>query len=234
MKEMKDYIDMQQKFYDTEATKWSVDNTEPVVGTFGQHNDCIWYEELFRGIENTNELIALDFACGPGRNIVKYWNLFKRIDGVDISKINLQKANDWVTHNNLDGNYINLYKCNGFDLEDVKNEEYDIVFSTIALQHICVYKIRYNYFKEFYRVLKNNGIISIQMGFGDGHHCSSEYYENNYDANGTNGTVDVKIKDPEDLKKDLYEIGFKDFTYCLTPRGPGDSHNEWIFFRAIK
>jgi predicted SAM-dependent methyltransferase len=73
--------------------------------------------------------------------------------------------------------------------------------STIVLQHICVYEIRYNYLKEFYRLLKNDGILSIQMGYGDGHPNTRNYYDNYYDASTTNSGCDVKVTNPEEIIK---------------------------------
>lgn len=218
MKNENDFISMQKEFYDRISSQWNLENKDPVVGSFDAHNTFEYYEELFKNIDNTNELTMLDFACGPGRNIVKYWNRFKQIDGVDISAINLEKAKIWITHNNFDINNINLFHCNGKDLSIIEDNTYNIIMSTIAMQHICVYEIRYNYFKEFYRILKNNGIITIQMGFGDGHKNTANYYDNYYDASSTNGACDVKINNTDDIKNDLYEIGFRDFSYYITPK----------------
>jgi hypothetical protein len=106
--------------------------------------------------------------------------------------------------------------------------------STIALQHICVYDIRYSIFKDIFKVLKPNGIFTAQMGYGSPSPQTVGYYENYYDADGTNRTCDVCIESPEQLKKDLLEIGFTDFNYVIGPTGPGDFHPHWIYFNAKK
>jgi SAM-dependent methyltransferase len=230
------YSQMQLRHYDAEANVWTPENREPVVGSFDAHNIWKGYDNLFAGIENLDQKICLDFACGPGRSLSLYYDKFKRIDGVDISKINLQKAWDWLNFNKQNHKPVKLFQCNGVDLREIGSNQYDMVISTIALQHICVYEIRYNYFKEFYRVLKPRGIISIQMGFGEKTDSknSVDYCENNYEAQGTNGQCDTRVESSIQLERDLLEIGFSNFSFIIDDTGPGDGHNNWIYFKATK
>lgn len=231
---MNRYTRMQVIHYESEASHWSPDNLDPVVGSFNAHNAWRDYEDfLFRDIEgDLKTKKVLDFGCGPGRNIVKFNNLFQQIDGVDIARINLENAHVWAKHNNITRPFA-LFLCNGIDLTGITDQSYDIVMSTICMQHICVYEIRLNYLKEFYRVLKPGGRVTIQMGFGE-KHTARDYYDNNYEANSTNGNCDTKVTDPSQLEKDLTSIGFTDFKYYIRPVGPGDYHQNWIFFSALK
>jgi SAM-dependent methyltransferase len=153
---------------------------------------------------------------------------------VDISSKNLENASIWLKHNNIDSENVKLILCNGIDLNNIKNEEYDIVMSTICMQHICVYDIRFNYFKEFYRILKPGGYITIQMGYGKPSPNSVDYYDNNYEALYTNRGCDTDISSHEQVEKDLLKIGFKNFNYYIRSVGPGDCHPNWIFFNAQK
>lgn len=227
------YAKMQKDLYEHEATKWSLDNKDPVVGSFDLHNQWKDYDEfLFKGV-NTQDKLGLDFGCGPGRNIVKFHSQFKQIDGVDISQNNLDKAKEWFKANNISN--INLFLNNGIDISCCESDYYDIVFSTIAMQHICVYDTRYSLLSDFYRVLKTSGSLCIQMGYGSSPHKRTVHYKDNYyDAEGTNGFCDVRIDNPTQIQNDLEQIGFKDFTYDIRPVGPGDGHANWIFFRAQK
>ena len=121
------YTNMQLKQYDTEARMWSENYRNPVVGGFDDHNAWEDYSLLFTEIDNPSEKIAIDFACGPGRNLVKYKDLFKRLDGVDISPVNIEKAKSYTANNGITN--INLYVD---DLQDAKTEFYKILLEKVA------------------------------------------------------------------------------------------------------
>jgi|688.fasta_scaffold689506_2 ubiquinone/menaquinone biosynthesis C-methylase UbiE len=225
------YTQMQLNQYNSLASGWSQENRDPVVGSFDLHNEWKDYENLFTPIDSQNEKIGLDFACGPGRNIVKYSNRFKRLDGVDISPVNIQNAKEYISSNGIG---CNLYVSNGVGVDCIESNTYDFVMSTIALQHICVYDIRYSIMKDIYRILKNGGVFTAQMGFGSPSPATVGYYENYYNAQGTNRTCDVCIESTEQLEKDLIEIGFTNFQFIIGPVGPGDIHPNWIYFNCIK
>lgn len=226
------YTQMQLNQYNALASQWSEENRDPVVGTFDLHNQWNDYEILFERIKSAKDKVAIDFGCGPGRNLVRYKSLFQRLDGVDISPINIEKAKLYCFRNGIINN--NFYVNNGVDLQNIEPNQYDVVMSTITLQHICVYDIRKNLFKEFHRVLKDGGVFTAQMGFGHPSPMTVGYYENYYDANVTNRGCDVCIESSKQLEDDLIEVGFKDFQYKITPVGPGDMHPNWIFFSVIK
>jgi SAM-dependent methyltransferase len=225
------YTQMQLNQYNALASGWSEQNRDPVVGSFDAHNNWPDYELLFERINNQSQQIGLDFACGPGRNLVKYSRRFKRLDGVDISPINIEKAKNYSNNNGINPT---LYTSSGVDINVVPSDMYDFVMSTIALQHICVYDIRYSIMKDIHRVLKDGGIFTAQMGYGSPSPMTVGYYDNYYDAEGTNRTCDVCIENVEQLQEDLFKIGFKDFEYKITKVGPGDIHPNWIYFSGRK
>lgn len=232
---MKDtrYSSMQIDHYEQTAAGWTPENRNPVVGSFDEHNDWVDYDTfLFKDCINFDS--CLDFGCGPGRNIVKYNSRFKTFDGVDLSQTNLDNALKWIQTNNCSIEKTKLIKCNGYNLENIQDNTYNVIISTITLQHICVHDIRMNYFKEFYRVLKPDGIFTAQMGYGVGHPMSVSYYENNYDATETNSRCDTRVEDPTQIEQDLSQCGFVNFKFYLRPVGPGDVHSQWIFFNAQK
>jgi ubiquinone/menaquinone biosynthesis C-methylase UbiE len=228
------YTSMQKYSYENDAYHWSLDNMNAVVGSFASHNSWGDYEYLFKDIPNQENLKVLDFGCGPARNIVKYNSRFNKIDGVDIAQNCLEKAKVWLEYNNIDPNSKNLYLCNGVDLSIIEDSQYDVIMSTITFQHICVYDIRFNYLKEFYRILNPGGYITIQMGYGENSPQTVDYYENYYNASGTNRACDTNVKNPEELETDLVKIGFTNFKYYICSTGPGDYHPNWIFFSAQK
>lgn len=227
------YLQMQQTQYNWDASRWSLSNRDPVVGSYYQHNSFSDYDEfLFKGIQ-TNNMIALEYGCGPGRNMIKFHDRFTQIDGVDISEVNKEKAAI-----NLEAHEIpfpNYYITSGDNIP-TGDSNYDLVFSVICLQHICVHEIRYSIMKEVHRVLKYGGYFCAQMGYGGktNNDAVAEYYENNYNATGTNGFHDISITNEQNLIDDLTQIGFKNYSSDLRPVGPGDNHRNWLWFRVQK
>ena len=225
---------MQKNAYAHAASQWSLSNRDPVVGTFDAHNAWPDYELLFTGMTDLAQKTGLDFGCGPGRNLVTFGQRFQRLDGVDLSETNLVNAKRWLVANGRDASSSTLYLCNGIDLAGIPSASYDVVMSTICFQHICVYEIRYGYLREFFRVLKPGGVLTIQMGYGSPSPMTVDYYANKYDATATNRGCDTEVKHTSQLEGDLTSLGFTDFTYVLRPPGPGDCHPNWIFFQATK
>lgn len=228
---MNDYSEMQYMFYDEQAKKWETVRRNPLVGSFDDHNNWKDYEYLFDGF-STKGKVALDFGCGVGRAIALYWHRFDRIDGADISQEALNKVQVWLDYNHIQQKPT-LYKTNGKDLRDVPSDTYDIVYSTITLQHICVHDIRFTILQDIFRVLKSGGWFTAQMGYGK-HPESVGYYENFNEATVTNGGMDTRIEDISNLESDLEKIGFINCRYVLGNVGPGDKHDKWIYFRAKK
>jgi SAM-dependent methyltransferase len=227
------YLKMQANQYDWDANRWSLENRDPVVGSYDQHNSFTDYDEfLFKNI-NTQNMIALEYGAGPGRNLIKFNNRFVRIDAVDISEVNKQKAEINLKEHGI--SFPNYFITSGDNIPG-DSLEYDLIFSVICLQHICVHQIRYSIMKDIYRVLKPGGYFCAQMGYGGKTNSDAvaEYHENQYQASGTNGFHDVSIKDEQNLIDDLTQIGFKNYLSDLRPVGPGDNHRNWLWFQVQK
>jgi SAM-dependent methyltransferase len=231
MKTKEDYLNMQKGHYESAAAAWSVVDKNPVVGSYQEHNNFADYDEyLFPKIDTSN-LIALEYGCGPGRNLIRFHKQFKRIDGVDIGQTNINNA--FINIKDAELELPNLYVNSGDDIP-TDDEIYDIVFSVICLQHICVHEVRYKIMQEIYRVLKKGGYFCFQMGYGNPKTNSVPYYTNNYESSTTNGGNDVNVEKYEFLEKDLTEIGFKNFEHNIGKTGPGDGHGNWIWVRVQK
>lgn len=235
MKSDKDkYLKMQHDYYEEYASQWSLEFRDPVVGSYDAHNAWSDYDtKLFKDFD-TSELVALEYGCGPGRNLVKFAPRFKRVDGIDISQINLAKAHVNLEHNKIKG--ANLFLTSGDNLSDVESNSYDVVFSVICLQHICVHDIRFSIMSDIYRVLKPGGKFCFQMGFGGKEGIpTANYFDNNYDAMSTNGHADISIENEADLIDDLINnIGFRNYKSDIAQTGPGDNHRNWIWVEVEK
>ena len=223
------YLQMQQSYYDHEASRWSLQNRDPVVGWYAYHERHADYDTMLFKDFDTTSLVALEYGCGPGRNLVRFAPRFQRVDGLDISAINLDKA----ALNLRDAGIPlpNLIHNDGQQIP-VPDATYDVVFSVICLQHICVHSIRYRIMSEIYRVLKPQGYFCAQMGFG-GRPESVSYYDNHVNAQGTNGFCDVTIEREADLQHDLATIGFREYRSDLRPPCQ-DRHAAWIWFQVTK
>lgn len=226
------YTAMQRSFYEYEGQsgRMNADNH-----CFHNSNPDYW-NTLVKDTEDPAFLdkVGLDFGCGCGRNVQNLVRRMKRMDGVDISQelVNTSRAN--LMRDGFDESKTRFYTCDGVSLRILESNTYDFVMSTIVLQHICVYEIRYNYLKEFYRVMKTGGILSFQMGYDSPPNSAyRDYFDNYYEATSTNSGCDTSVSSPFQIQRDLESIGFKNITYKIA-NAWCDSHAQWIFVRAEK
>lgn len=225
------YSKMQKNHYDNDVLS--------MCGNHAIHNDNPdYWDILLAPIRSDpsawNGKKVLDFGCGHGRNMINMakYAVFSQVDGVDISANNLvyAKANFIKEYPNIP---CNVYENNGVDLSTLKTQTYDFIMSTIVLQHICVHDIRFSLLKDMYRILNFDGILSIQMGYGLGKPSSRDYFENFYDAHGTNSSCDTRVESADQLLNELKEIGFKKFIYHVRPPWD-DQHANWLYVRCEK
>jgi SAM-dependent methyltransferase len=237
------YLYMQRIIYEHQASKSKYESesdikNEQVVGNYAAHNDWPDYDLfLMKYVDNSfKKKIGVDFGCGPGRCIVKYNDRFLRIDGIDISRANINNAKVNISKAGLP--VSNFYLSSGDDLGGMPDNHCDFVFSTIAMQHICVYEVRLNILRCMYKALKPGGRISIQMAMGSKTSRqlgSVGYYENYYNALSTNSQHDCYIENSTQIESDLSLIGFKNFEFWIRPGGPGCVEGgNWIYFTAVK
>jgi len=178
---------------------------------------------------------GLDFACGKGRNVTNMLSLcnWNRVDGVDISNGNIEHTIRIYSDQNS-----NWYCNNGVDVSELKDNEYDFIISTIALQHIPVYDIRKSLITDLLRTLKPGGLFSFQMGYGEGFDSTvgniSSYYDNSYQASGTNCMHDVRVHTENDVIDDLKQIGYCDIEVSVKKSYSDVVHNQWIYVKAYK
>lgn len=263
--EQKKYRDMQRKYYDEQSENMLKFNhgghcKNPDYATTllqSCHDDISWKDAKI-----------FEFGCGCGRNIL--WLLdharwCQEVSGCDISANNIANTRELLEPEGwwrggsivpLNPPHTELYVSSGMDCGSAPSNHYDMVFSTIVLQHICVHSIRYSIMEDVHRILVPGGLFSFQMGF-DGELESTPppypsrvglvhthepcgvkvdaqalYHEDNTDAIATNSSADVRITDPQEVIADLEKIGFKDVTHKITNAWQDDAHRYWIWFQA--
>ena len=238
-KSPKDYLRMQRAAYEEFASADQITEGEIVgdyvVGSWKQHDEWADYGDyLMRYVPVKSDWEALEYGCGPGRNLRRWSARFARIDGVDISRQNLENARVFLRGQIAENKFPRLFHTSGMDCGDAPRNHYDFAFSTICLQHICVHEVRFAILKSLFDCLKPGGRLSVQMGFGVPSPCTVGYFENFVQATGTNRSCDVAVGSSDEIRGDLEKIGFINFEYWIRPVGPGDVHPQWIFFTALK
>ena len=233
------YLEMERAHYSelvarsnfSAETFTRVDSAEMVVGSYSQHEAFDYERWLLSGVAIGTSAVALEYGCGPGRMLLRLAPHFHRVDGADISPEVLDVARRRCARL---PSPPELFLTDGQGLPDAVCERYDVAYSVICLQHICVYSIRRRILDALYRALKPGGLLVFQMGYGPGHAGMTDYFADFVEAAGTNGTADVGVLHPSEIGDDLASVGFESASFALTPTGPGDTHGAWIFVRAIK
>lgn len=191
-----------------------------------------YYEILLHDITNNNfnNKVFLDFGCGKGRNINNVDRLAKwdSLIGIDISTANIE----YCKQNNISDRF-KFYKNNGDDIKNVNTSSVDYVLSTIVLQHLCCRSLRISIKKEIYRILKEDGIFSFQMGFDNESHNNHDYFAE-CSEDTSNGSNDVSVTNEDQLTTDLLEIGFKNITHKIYESFSDNQHSHWIYTRCEK
>ena len=165
--------------------------------------------------------VALEVGCGSGRLMKRLMSRVRRLDGVDVSKTALSQA-----HERLSGEYT-LFHADGLSLDAVPNATYDIVYSANLLQRIPIHALRYKHLEEFFRVLKCDGHVSLQMGFGEG---GADYYDDHLTT-----STEVSVTNATHLLQDLYKVGFRDPKHEIVDQSPpGSTFSRSLFVVARK
>jgi ubiquinone/menaquinone biosynthesis C-methylase UbiE len=101
---------------------------------------------------------ALDFGCGIGRLTQALGTYFDEVSGVDIAPSMIELAKRYNRQGNKCKYYLNCTE----DLRIFGENEFDLIYSNITLQHI---NPRYygSYVSEFLRILSPHGLLIFQI-----------------------------------------------------------------------
>jgi len=240
---LNDYLKMQKATYAKHFADGK--SAKDIVGNYEWHERYPYEDYLLSDITNPEAMLALDFGCGEGRMIRRMSVHFKRVDGVDISP-------DVIAAADCPGS--RLYVIDGQHLDGVPDDEYDLVYSTIAFQHIASCSVRKTLLKEFARVLRPGGRIALQTVYSDkpksawnDNSWNTWAVENNIqyqhvewtdpgeNVTATNGLGDAVIS-PQSIgavQRDFEEAGIKDFHYLIGPP-PHAWIGDWIYLYGTK
>lgn len=235
------YTKMQRDYYNATADIMAIENHR------GHDSNPDYYNVLLKDIiensEGWKDAVALDFGCGIGRNVDNLLRLakWKRVDGCDISSENIIRASNFLNSCQSQEKF-QLTVTTGTSLHPLEDNLYNFIMSTIVLQHIAVHNIRTALFKDIYRIMKPGGLFSFQMAqYYDPSIPRANYYDNIWNANGTNGALDVNVSDPTNLIDDLVKIGYKNITFEIRPEWDANNKcymntnkSNWIFVKAFK
>ncbi len=156
------YANMQRNYYDPRAAR----DPEDVVGSYEYHEN-VPYETflLFKHgdirkpiFDDFSNRSAFDICCGEGRMVRRMKSFFPQVDGGDLSIEMLKAAQERTPDSNF-------YLTSGFDCGKALSNNYDFVYCTISLQHICVYSTRDKIIQDVCRILKPGGKATFQFLF---------------------------------------------------------------------
>lgn len=111
---------------------------------------------------------AMDFGCGAGRLTQALCEHFDSVVGIDIS----QSMIDTAKHYNRHGERCDYRVNTTDDLAQLEDAQFDFVYSNIALQHSPP-QATMRYIREFFRILKPEGIALFQVPSGPRHEPGS-------------------------------------------------------------
>lgn len=104
-----------------------------------------------------NRGVMLDFGCGVGR-LARHWlKYFDKYIGSDISSKMLERA--LKINQDLS---VEFYE-NQDDLKIFEDNKFEFIYSGIVLQHMPSRETIKKYILEFYRILKEDGVLVFQL-----------------------------------------------------------------------
>ncbi len=104
-------------------------------------------------IKNTANLTMTEIGCGIGRMTHYFSKKFKKVYALDISEEMIEQAKQYWKHLNN----VEFFIGSGYDLQPIKDNCSDVVFSFYVFNHIIDPEIVLSYIKDTSRILKSGG-----------------------------------------------------------------------------
>jgi len=156
--------------FKTSQSFWSSNTVDSPKGGFNNvddsQNHLKWRNSQYIGSEdnmkfsNSNNKIVLDYGCGPGNGIINIMNnaVPKKIFAVDVSQKAINLAEQRAKLHNLNVSFVKIKENQPINI--IRKNSIDIIKCDGVLHHI---KNLDFVFKEFNRILKEDGIINIMV-----------------------------------------------------------------------
>ena|ERR1700676_2090143 len=103
--------------------------------------------------------LAFDFGCGVGRLTRALGKHFERCVGVDISEEMVATARKLNERNGNCDFVLNVSDA----LEQFSGDSFDLIYTSIVLQHVPTKSAILGYVAEFIRTLKPGGLLAMQV-----------------------------------------------------------------------
>ena len=246
------YSEMQRRVYNSLAGKGTAEAKAAVHPNYEEAQAQAKYQLAYilreysdrQGVcrgKNVDEILAslnrgpkrpklLDFGCGVGRLMEAGVDSGYEVDGVDLSAEMLKIAGQSPS---LTKGGSRFFLTTGQNCGDAPKEHYDIVYSFLCFQHICVRTIRKAILKAMHASLAKNGMVYIQTQFYpqvQGHevpHPHSSWDKANTTANATNSGADAWVT-PDQLGEVYQDFArlFSDIRIQFITT-PGLTNGKW-------
>lgn len=106
-------------------------------------------------------LKAFEIGCGAGRLTCGLAKRFKKVFGLDVSTVMVDKATQMVADQGYSN--VTLWPGDGVTLQPQKDNSIDVVYSCIVFQHIPNVDLQLGYLEEVARILKPGGLFVISL-----------------------------------------------------------------------
>ena len=149
-----------------------------------------------RFAEIPRSLRILDYGCGVGRVMEPLAENGFAPDGVDISPEMLKYAGESQV---LQKAGSKLFSTRGDNCGDAPKDTYDLAFSLLCLQHICVRSVRMGILRSLREALNPQGVAIVQMLYFPGVNTAgippqhANWMDDRTDIGGTNSMHDVWV-----------------------------------------
>jgi len=171
-------------------------------------------KKLEKILKDSQVKICLEFGCGNGRMTEFLAKIFKKVYALDISKEMIESAKRRLSQINN----ISYLIDNNKDKINLKDNSIDFIFSYIVFQHLPSKEMIKDALKEFHRILKDDGLIKIQVRGIPAYGGFFRYFKWYYGVSFLE----------EEIINTLKEVGFE----IINKEGMG-TKLFWLTFRKI-